>query len=546
MRRISVAGAIVIVVLAAVVGWSLLRRERGPVGFVLISVDTLRADHLGAYGYPLDTSPFFDELSARGTLFERAVVQLPGTLPSHMSIFTGLHPFQHGVYPPDRVLADDIATLPELFRAAGYRTAAFTEGGYVAGHYGFARGFEIYDDRKKRKPGGAADTFAAAKEFVAGLDDDERFFLFVHTYEVHDPYMALPDYLAWPGEPPDSWPPTGPNLTDASKGLLAVTPEALEYFVALYDASIRYVDDELRAFLEQLWADASHDTWVVVTSDHGEEFLEHGSLVHRQTYEPTLHVPLLFRRLGQRRGARVEQLVQSVDLAPTLLELAGLDGADAMSGRSLAPLLDGGGDDGVRHAVAEGIAVPSRAIYQQADGRLFQLVRTWRPTTAPTAIGSSVAFESPAAAVQLRLWAWGAPRELVVTVDGAVDRSLELPLDTPIELTLELDTGRPNRIVLELDGCSPPDAAIAEHPALRGAGDCVAALAEGPLVEMLELFDLGVAPQERVDLSDRRRVLTSELRALLESAAQQAQRRAPRQPLSDEQIERLRALGYLQ
>ncbi|MDH3403502.1 MAG: sulfatase [Acidobacteriota bacterium] len=376
MKKLAALGAL----LALAAGAWLALRDRRPTGFILISIDTLRADHLGAYGYPLDTSPFFDEFSERGTLFTNAIVQLPGTLPSHMSIFTGLYPAEHGVYPPDSVLSPEIRTLPEAFQAAGYRTAGFTEGGYVAGHYGFERGFDTFRAVNTGKPGAAGRTFDLVRDWIDTLEEGDKFFVFVHTYEVHDPYIAMEPFgrNSWPGEPPDTWEPTGANLTAASLGELPVTPEAVRYFGALYDAGIRYVDEVLRGFMEHLWAaDLARDTTVIITSDHGEEFLEHGSFVHRQVYNETLHVPLLIRRLGQRRGARVSRLVQSVDLAPTLLDLAGIRRSGMTpSGTSLVPLLRGARQATGAEAYAEGMSVPTRTLYRQTDSGLYQLLLT--------------------------------------------------------------------------------------------------------------------------------------------------------------------------
>lgn len=444
---------LVVVILVALAVWVSLP-DREPVGFVLISIDTLRADHLGAYGYPLDTSPFFDAFAARGTLFENAKVQLPGTLPSHMSIFTGLYPAEHGVYPPSRrtstsasVLSREIPTLPELFQRAGYRTAAFSEGGYVAGVYGFSRGFDVYDDAVKAKPGGAAETVRRALEFVEGLRRDEKFFIFLHTYEVHDPYMAPEGYASWTGPVPGDWEPTGFNLEAASMGKLELAERQLEYFISLYDASIRFVDDQLRRFAEALWEkDFEGDVWVVITSDHGEEFMEHQKLAHGQVYDENLHVPLLIRRLGQRRGSRVSSLVESVDIAPTLLELAGIETAGiAMSGRSLVPALSDDGFEVRTLAYAESPNPPARTIYQQREDGLYQFL-------------------------------------------------------------------------------------------LRG---------EAPRLRR-ELFNLSEDPHAVRNLADQRRILLRELESKLELYDVEARAEAGKTDLTEEQAERLRALGYLQ
>src|SRR5690242_11731876 len=118
-------------------------------GYILISIDTLRADHLGLYGYPKPTSPFLDSLARRATVFDEAYSQFPSTLVSHMSMFTGLYPREHGVFPPNAVLSEKIETLPEVFQRNGFRTAGFTEGGYVSGRYGFRRGFDQFVSRDR-------------------------------------------------------------------------------------------------------------------------------------------------------------------------------------------------------------------------------------------------------------------------------------------------------------------------------------------------------------------------------------------------------------
>src|SRR5687767_4733510 len=118
-------------------------------GYILISIDTLRADHLGLYGYPRPTSPFLDSLARRATVFEEAYAPFPSTLVSHMSMLTGLHPGEHGVLQPDAVLSPEVEILPEVFQRHGFRTAGFAEGGYVSGRFGFRRGFDTFVSRNR-------------------------------------------------------------------------------------------------------------------------------------------------------------------------------------------------------------------------------------------------------------------------------------------------------------------------------------------------------------------------------------------------------------
>jgi arylsulfatase A-like enzyme len=543
MKRALAVGAVVVALLAAL-WW--YRESRRPRGIVLISIDTLRADHLGAYGYPLDTSPFFDELSARGTLFEHAIVQLPGTLPSHMTMFTGLYPAQHGVYPPDSVLSSEIPTLPELFHAAGFRTAGFTEGGYTAGHFGFSRGFDVFGDQTPSKPGGAEYTFNKAREWVDTLQPGDRFFLFVHTYEVHDPYMPPESYRAnaWKGQEPDTWEPNGVNLTAASRGRLPVTREAIEYYAALYDACIREVDDVLRGFLEHLWKiRLSRDTTVVITSDHGEEFFEHGSFVHRQVYDETLHVPLLFRRLGQRHGARVPDLVETVDLAPTLLEVAGIEADPSQfAGDSFASRLGGGGRPAENaEAFAEGLAEPTRVVYRQTDHGLFALLLTRMEADGGwVAAPRSLSFDWSKPQVSFRVQSYGEPRDLSLYVNGFLQRVEPIVPDVPREIVLALPSDEPkNRVRIEVADCAP----VGTSPI---QGGCVGLLLAGITPERRELYRLDEDPLAQVDLSSLRPALVRDLEVAIEGNQLEIKATAGHQDLTVEQVEQLKALGYLQ
>ncbi|KAB2958230.1 MAG: sulfatase-like hydrolase/transferase, partial [Thermoanaerobaculia bacterium] len=170
-----------------------------PRGVVLISIDALRADALGVYGSARPTSPFLDGLARRATVFENAFCQIPSTLPSHLSMLTGLYPTQHGVMPPSDVLSTAIPTLPEMLRAAGVRTFGHSEGGYVQGGYGFARGFEEWSDTAYAADTDVERTFGRGLESLSRVARGERFFLFLHTYSVHDPFAPPPGYAARTG-----------------------------------------------------------------------------------------------------------------------------------------------------------------------------------------------------------------------------------------------------------------------------------------------------------------------------------------------------------
>ncbi len=305
---------------------------------ILVSLDTLRADHLEAYGYARDTAPFLSgQLAGEGTLFEAAVSAATTTAPSHMTMFTSLQPSVHAVRGNTGAVELPLSapTLAERLRAQGFATAAVTEGAGVAPRRGFERGFGRYVERRTRIPHEPGTQ--SALTFPEGLDwirrvGDRRFFLFLHTYEVHGPYRPPAAYQSLFADTPPGLEPR-PGLPPRQRPVL-------------YDREIRYVDDELRRFVEGLEAAGRlDDTLLVVTSDHGEEFLEHGIIGHGAApYEEVLRVPLLFRGPGVPAGRRVEAPVGLVDLMPTLLDLLGVPVPVAPMGRSFAGLLRGPAD----------------------------------------------------------------------------------------------------------------------------------------------------------------------------------------------------------
>lgn len=300
---------------------------------VLVSLDTLRADHLTSYGHPVDTAPFLDEAFARrGTLFERLVAAASSTAGSHMSMFSGLNVLEHQVVNMYRALPVTHATLAERLRADGYQTGAVTENGALLLSQGFGRGFASYYENKAgdlTSFEGQAETTLARAESWLRRHRDVPFFLFVHTYQVHYPYTPPPGYDALiPELPAEVAPPSD------------IPPDR---HPVLYDREIRYLDDLLRAFftrIEDLGLD--RDTLFVVTSDHGDEFYEHDHLDHGGTvFESVTHVPLLMRGPGVPAGRRVATPVGHIDLAPTILDLVDAAPAPDVSGVSLRPLIEG-------------------------------------------------------------------------------------------------------------------------------------------------------------------------------------------------------------
>jgi len=169
---------------------------------ILISVDTLRADRLGVYGYGRDTSPAIDALARRGAWFTEAISQASWTLPSHMTILTGLYPSAHGTVGYDRKLPEGVPTLAEALNKKGFHTAGFVQGGYLNERFGYARGFESWTPYYQGFDG----MLEKAESFIEGIPAEGRYFLFLHTYDVHCPYNPAPEYRAKfadaPGKPP--------------------------------------------------------------------------------------------------------------------------------------------------------------------------------------------------------------------------------------------------------------------------------------------------------------------------------------------------------
>ncbi len=308
------------------------RGDLGP-NVLLISLDTLRADHLSLYGYERETSPFLrDTLGPRSSVFDAYVSTATTTDPSHMTMFTSLSPSVHGVADKLTPLQVPVITLAEVLRARGYATAAFTENGPLAHGRGFELGFEAYTENQSPifllPPGQVKRTFAQARNWLEN-HDSQRFFLFLHTFQVHSPYEPPPGYRQlFDGD--DSSAPTGGRSTRSAQEL-----------VSDYDREIRFVDDELRSLFEWLdRRDLTANTVLVITSDHGEQFQEHGIQGHKAPpFEELTGIPLLVHGPGIPAGRRIAQPISQLDLMPSLLELIGAPVPEQARGISFAGLL---------------------------------------------------------------------------------------------------------------------------------------------------------------------------------------------------------------
>jgi len=339
---------------------------RSELNVVLVSIDTLRADALGVYGGPVPT-PALDGIAAEGTLFEHAQAHAPETMPSHASLFTGRDVQRHGVVKNGIVLASDVPTLAESFRAAGYATAAFVSSFALDPRFGLARGFDLVDAEFSRKKESISHRlgFAAQHEFegydrragetrelaAAWLAEvEEPFFLFVHFFDPHAPYTGGAGIL--PHVPRRfARELSAERITRARAAHPELDQRALEKILRHYQAEVVYADVQVAALLHSLEARGLRDrTLVVVTADHGEGLGQHGTLDHApQVYDEQLRVPLLIRWPGRiAAGRRIATPVGLVDVSPTVAELAGVTPPPDADGRSLAGSLLGEEDPAAR------------------------------------------------------------------------------------------------------------------------------------------------------------------------------------------------------
>jgi arylsulfatase A-like enzyme len=334
---------------------------------VLVSIDTLRADHLGCYGYPGGTSPVLDELARRSTLFEEVLAPTPWTLPSHAAMLTGVHPWKLGIRSRDAMLPTGVSTLAELLSRSGYATTAVVDsdaGGFVGSRRGFGRGFTSFVESPL--PGAeefgydARASLAAFERWVRLREPGRPFFAFLHTKSVHAtpegkrpaplPYDKPRRYLARvlpEGRARFPWR-RGSNrgvsfLRDLNARIAAgeferppLSEEERRELIALYDAGIYYVDEQIGALLRLLAREGlDADTVLIVTADHGEAFLEHRFVLHREVYEPLLRVPLILHDPRRSPRGRAEEPARLEDVTATILALAGVAPPAGLDGRSL-------------------------------------------------------------------------------------------------------------------------------------------------------------------------------------------------------------------
>lgn len=347
LRSLAVLAALACVVLAPGCtrppdGASDAAAEAGaPPSVLVITIDTLRADHVGAYGYARPTTPRLDALVAEGALFETAYAPSSTTAPSHATLFTGRQPLAHGVVRNGVALDAGIPTMASLLAQAGYRTAAFVSSYPVAAKFGLAHGFAHYDDdfgaeggtmkstrwQRERGDDGALDrvgaaTVDAALAWLEAQRDGAPLLIWVHLFDPHAPYAPPPPY----------------DTTFTS-----TDPSPQQQAIDAYDGEILYADAQVGRLVAAFDGATGGRGLVIVTSDHGEGLWEHGYPGHnRGLWEEEVRIPLIVRRHGAiAPGRRVTEPVHLIDVLPTVVAAAGVAAPDGLSGVDLAAVLDG-------------------------------------------------------------------------------------------------------------------------------------------------------------------------------------------------------------
>jgi arylsulfatase A-like enzyme len=313
--------------------------------FLLVSVDTLRADRLGLYGNPRETSKHLDAFAAESAVFDAAWTTAPWTLPAHASLLTGLYPVHHRVDTPGARLPENLPTLADSLRAAGFDTRASVNSHFFNEKSGLLRGFDrTHVETESTRQFGA--TARGVDRVLLWLAEPRKrpLFVFLHTFDAHADYLApamdrgtfSQDYAG----PMDGV--TG-QLLAVRSGEESLDAGDAAHLRDLYDESLRSIDTELGRLLAALReGDPPGNTLVVITSDHGEEFFDHGDVLHGRNHRPeVVRVPLVMRHASIPAGLRIREPVSLVDVAPTALALLGLPALPGSDGRDLSPLLSG-------------------------------------------------------------------------------------------------------------------------------------------------------------------------------------------------------------
>jgi arylsulfatase A-like enzyme len=304
---------------------------------ILVCVDSLRPDHLGCYGYPLPTSPQLDRLAASGARFTQALANATWTLPSISTLFTSLYPSAHGMHSYSmerqraRPLPPTALTLARFLAVHGYRTAGFSDGGWVSRDFGLDAGFEHWEEGTF----GIKDLMDKALGWIAV--DRRPFLVYLHAYTAHIPFHPPPAFREKFGIAEDDYLGRDYSWGDLQERAVSggISEGELSRIVRQYDAAIAYVDEQIGRLAEGLRArEIDRKTLMVVFADHGEQFLEHGQILHgqfnnqtgpnrRTCYDETIRIPLILAGPGVAAGSVAEEQISLIDLLPTLADYLG-------------------------------------------------------------------------------------------------------------------------------------------------------------------------------------------------------------------------------
>ncbi len=316
---------------------------------ILVSVDTLRADHLGCYGYSRNTSPNLDELAKDSVLFRSVYAQSPWTLPSHVSILYSLNSVNHQVYYHDQKIDESLPSLASYLRKSGFITYAFTGGGNVSSTYGFSTGFDWYGEPIREMnlrllPDEAGKLFEYTSDWLK-KNKDKPFFLFLHTYQTHGPYDCPSPWNKAFLDEKAKWERLGlRKYLEKNGDSHSFTQDEIQNIIGLYDGEVRYTDEALLKPLISLLKELGiyKETLLIITSDHGEEFGDHNGWEHGHTlYDELLRVPLIIKFPdSQFKGKKINIICRTIDIMPTVLEFASVKfKKNHLDGKSLRNLI---------------------------------------------------------------------------------------------------------------------------------------------------------------------------------------------------------------
>jgi len=318
---------------------------------ILISIDTLRADHLGCYGYPKSTTPNIDKFSEDSILFKRCLAQASSTLISHASIFTSLIPLHHrACFTKKRALSEENQTIAEILNTNGYKTISFNDGGQISPEFGMSQGFDLYDSSTGDQKPDHMTFKAIVDKCTQWIDNNasKKFFMFLHTYETHHPYTPTENNLKlFESKYEGSLEPhiSIDLIFKLFRGKLEISEADKQHIRNAYAAEIRSMDESFGILVNFLKKKNLYDNTIIIfTSDHGEEFDEHGVIgMHAHTlYDELLHVPLIIKLKKSKLALKkIDTNVGCIDISPTLLDLLGLENFKYAEGESLVDLIRG-------------------------------------------------------------------------------------------------------------------------------------------------------------------------------------------------------------